>query len=104
MEIPIYNLGECTPWAFPKILSTAKQKSDSFFDRASETRKLTRLDLTLFALGNLRYGTPTMSVSPCQTVFQILHLFSETELCLTALVPSNLYSVCCHPAKQFFRS
>ena len=35
-----------------------------------------------------------MSVPPGQTVFQILHLFSETELCLTALVSSNLYSVC----------
>ena len=35
-----------------------------------------------------------MSVPPGQTVFQILHLFSETELCLTALVSSNLYSIC----------
>ena len=35
-----------------------------------------------------------MSVPPGQTVFQILHLFTETELCLTALVPSNLYPVC----------
>ena len=34
-----------------------------------------------------------MSVPPGQTVFQILHLFSETELCLTALVSSNLCSV-----------
>ena len=35
-----------------------------------------------------------MSVPPGQTVFQILNLFSETELCVTALVSSNLYSVC----------
>ena len=35
-----------------------------------------------------------MSVPTGQTVFQILHLFSETELCLTALVSSNLCSVC----------
>ena len=39
-------------------------------------------------------GLTAMSVPPGQTVFQILHLFSETELCLTALVSSNLGSVC----------